>query len=89
MANRDLLEQIKAVSTRFRAREIDEDHLFTSLEANVNALEGIDNELWRDIRESFAGLAFLASEDTNEKARHKAVVEMVEQLVERLTAAFE
>lgn len=88
MANSDLLQQIKSVADRFRVREINEDHLFSSLEANVNGLEGIDNDLWRDIRESFAGLSLLASEDTNEKARHRAVVEMVDQLVERLTLAF-
>ena len=88
MANIDLLQQIKSVAVRFRAHEINEDHLFSSLEANVNGLEGIDNDLWRDIRESFAGLALLASEDTNEKARHKAVVDMVDQLVERLSIAF-
>lgn len=88
MANSDLLQQIRSVADRFRSREINEDHLFSSLEANVNGLEGIDNDLWRDIRESFAGLAILASEDTNERARHKAVVDMVDQLVERLTLAF-
>lgn len=88
MANKELLEQIRSVAVRFRAGQIDEEHLFTSLEANVNGLEGIDNDLWRDIRESFAGLSLLASEDQGEQRRHRAVAEMVEQLVERLDAAF-
>ncbi len=59
MANQSLVERILLSCERFERREIDHSHLFPSLEGNTNALEGLDDVSFAEIKAGFAALALV------------------------------
>ena len=64
--NSRLLQQIELACDRYERKEIDEPHLFSSLEANINALEGLSNELALTIIGSFQKIADAHKENERE-----------------------